>query len=168
MMKTAEPTASGDEALLTQFVKMGDPGSVVSVTEKGGVRNVTLSDYIGSLQAKLANEGSLGDAKRKELKNQAYKMLKASEKQYKEYESKLTDRYKKQGLDPENIFVLPSSPQSLEETKKAEMSPEEQRIRGMLRPAAGFGNTTTPSVAQPQGTAAGMSPEVQSLLNKYR
>ena len=123
MMKTADPTASGDEALLTQFVKMGDPGSVVSVTEKGGVKNVTLSDYIGSLQAKLAGEGSLGEAKRKELKDQAYKMLKASEKQYKEYESKSTVRYKKQGLDPENIFVLPSSEQLLEDAKKQATGP---------------------------------------------
>lgn len=118
MMKTADPTASGDEALLTQFVKMGDPGSVVSVTEKGGVKNVTLSDYIGSLQAKLTSEGSLGEAKRKELKDQAYKMLKASEKQYKEYTGNLTARYKKQGLDPENIFVLPSSEVLREDTKK--------------------------------------------------
>jgi len=123
MMKTADPTASGDEALLTQFVKMGDPGSVVSVTEKGGVKNVTLSDYIGSLQAKLAGEGSLGEAKRKELKDQAYKMLKASEKQYKEYESKSTVRYKKQGLDPENIFVLPSSEQLREDAKKQAAGP---------------------------------------------
>jgi hypothetical protein len=123
MMKTADPTASGDEALLTQFVKMGDSGSVVSVTEKGGVKNVTLSDYIGSLQAKLAGEGSLGEAKRKELKDQAYKMLKASEKQYKEYESKSTARYKKQGLDPENIFVLPSSEQLREDAKNQAAGP---------------------------------------------
>lgn len=123
MMKTADPTASGDEALLTQFVKMGDPGSVVSVTEKGGVKNVTISDYIGSLQAKLMNDGSLGEAKRKELKDQAYKMLKASEKQYKEYEGKLTARYNKQGLDPENIFVLPSSEQLREDAKNQATGP---------------------------------------------
>ena len=168
MMKTADPTASGDEALLTQFVKMGDPGSVVSVTEKGGTKNVTISDYITSLQAKLTDEGSLGEAKRKELKDQAYKMLKASEKQYKEYTDNLTSRYKKQGLDPENILVLPSSEQLRDEAKKVEMSPEEQRARGMLRPAAGFGNTLTPSAIQPQSSPVGVSPEVQSIINKYR
>ena len=123
MMKTADETASGDEAILTQFVKMGDPGSVVSVTEKGGIKNVTFNDYIGSLQAKLAGGGSLGDAKRKELKDQAYKMLKASEKQYKEYTGNLTARYKKQGLDPENIFVLPSSEVLREDAKKQAAGP---------------------------------------------
>jgi len=123
MIKTADRTPSGDEQLITAFVKMGDPGSVVSVTEKGGVRNVTLGDYIGSLQAKLAGGGSLDDPKRKELKDQAYKMLKASEKQYKEYEGNLTARYKKQGLDPENIFVLPSSEQLREDAKKQAASP---------------------------------------------
>lgn len=118
IMKTADPTASGDEALLTQFVKMGDPGSVVSVTEKGGVKNVTVGDYISSLQARLTSDGSLGEAKRKELKDQAYKMLKASEKGYKEYTGNLESAYKKQGLDPKNIFMLPSSEQLREEAKK--------------------------------------------------
>jgi len=123
MMKEAAPNASGDETLLTQFVKMGDPGSVVSVTEKGGTRNVTLSDYIGSLQAKLANDGSLSDAKRKELKDQAFKMLQAPQKQYKEYQSNLEPVYRKRGLDPKNIFVLPSSEQLLEDAKKQAASP---------------------------------------------
>jgi hypothetical protein len=123
MMKEAAPNASGDETLLTQFVKMGDPGSVVSVTEKGGVKNVTLSDYIGSLQAKLANDGSLSDAKRKELKDQAFKMLQAPQKQYKEYQSNLEPVYRKRGLDPKNIFVLPSSEQLLEDAKKQAASP---------------------------------------------
>jgi len=123
MMKEAAPNASGDETLLTQFVKMGDPGSVVSVTEKGGVKNVTLSDYIGSLQAKLANNGSLSDAKRKELKDQAFKMLQAPQKQYKEYQSNLEPVYRKRNLDPKNIFVLPSSEQLLEDAKKQAAGP---------------------------------------------
>jgi len=123
IMKTADPTASGDEALLTQFVKMGDPGSVVSVTEKSGVRNVTLTNYISSLQAKLTNDGSLGEAKRKELKNQAYKMLKASEQGYNEYTGKLEPVYKERGLNPKNIFVLPSSEQLREDAKKQTAGP---------------------------------------------
>lgn len=123
MMKEAAPNASGDEVLLTQFVKMGDPGSVVSVTEKGGVRNVTLSDYVASLQSKLASDGSLGDAKRKELKDQAFKMLQAPQKQYKEYQNNLEPVYRERGLNPKNIFVLPSSEQMLEEAKKQAAGP---------------------------------------------
>ena len=168
MIKTADPDASGDETILTQFVKMGDPGSVVSVTEKGGTKNVTVGDYIDSLRAKLTNEGSLSEPKRKELKNQAFQMLKASEKGYKEYQDKLEPVYKERGLNPKNIFVLPSSEQLREDAKKVEMSPEEQRARNMLRPAAGFGNTMTPSTMQPPASPVGMPPEVKSLLNKYR
>lgn len=123
IMKTADPTASGDEALLTQFVKMGDPGSVVSVTEKGGVKNVTFSDYIGSLQAKLANDGSLSAAKRKELKDQAFKMLNASKKQYEEYKDNSLPGYAERGLNPKNIFVLPSGEQLREEAKKQAAGP---------------------------------------------
>lgn len=123
VIKTADPNASGDETLLAQFVRMGDPGSVVSMSEKGGVKNVTFSDYIASLQAKLSSDGSLGDAKRKELKAQAFKMLQAPLKQYKEYQEKLEPVYRKKGLDPENIFVLPSSEQLLEEAKNQPAAP---------------------------------------------
>jgi len=172
MMKDAPPNASGDEELLTQFVKMGDPGSVVSVTEKGGTRNVTISDYMRSLQAKVMNEGSLGDAKRKELKDAAFKMLQAPQKQYKEYQGKLEPVYRKQGLNPENIFVLPSSEQLLENAKsqaaESQMSSEEQRVRAMLRPAAGFGNTMTPSQIPFQGsTFQGTPTDVDAILQQY-
>jgi hypothetical protein len=167
IMKTADSTASGDEALLTQFVKMGDPGSVVSVTEKGGVKNVTIGDYIGSLQAKLTSEGSLGEVKRKELKNQAFKMLNASKKQYEEYKDNSLPGYAERGLNPKNIFVLPSSEQLREDAKKVEMSPEEQRARNMLRPAAGFGNTMTPSTMQQQSRAVGNPSDVDSILKQF-
>ena len=123
IIKNAPENASGDETLLTQFVKMGDPGSVVSVTEKGGTRNVTLSDYATSLYAKLKNDGSLGDTKRKELKEASFRMLQAPLKQYKEYQEKLEPVYRKQGLNPENIFVLPSSEQILEDAKKQATGP---------------------------------------------
>ena len=170
MMKEAAPNASGDETLLTQFVKMGDPGSVVSVTEKGGVKNVTFSDYIGSLQARLVNDGSLSDAKRKELKDQAFKMLQAPLKQYKEYQEKSEPMYRERGLNPKNIFVLPSSEQILEDSKTQAAGPssEEARIRAMLRPAAGFGNTMTPSRIQPQGgTFQGTPTDVDAILKQY-
>lgn len=123
MMKQAPQNASGDEVLLTQFVKMGDPGSVVSVTEKGGTRNVTLSDYTTSLYAKLKNDGSLSDAKRKELKDAAFRMLQAPLKQYKEYQERLEPVHKEAGLNPKNIFVLPSSEQMLETAKQQAAGP---------------------------------------------
>jgi len=187
MMKEAPKNASGDEVLLTQFVKMGDPGSVVSVTEKGGTRNVTLSDYVTSLQAKLKNDGSLGDDKRKELKDAAFRMLQAPRKQYKEYQEKLEPVYTERGLNPKNIFVLPSSEQMLEEAKQQAAGPtgaintgtlpvtpasgqsaEEARIRSMLRPAAGFGNTMTPSQIQPQGgTFQGTPSDVDAILKQF-
>jgi hypothetical protein len=123
MIKKAPENASGDEILLTQFVKMGDAGSVVSVTEKGGTRNVTLSDYTTSLYAKLKNDGSLGDTKRKELKDAAFRMLQAPQKQYKEYQDNLDSVYRERGLNPKNIFVLPSSEQILEDAKNQAASP---------------------------------------------
>lgn len=67
----------------------------------------------------------------------------------------------------ENIFVLPSSEQLLEDAKKVEMSPEEQRMRSLLRPAAGFGNTMTPSQVPFQGsTFQGRPADVDAILKQ--
>jgi hypothetical protein len=130
-----------------------------------------LSDYTTSLYAKLKNDGSLGDTKRKELKDAAFRMLQAPQKQYKEYQDNLDSVYRERGLNPKNIFVLPSSEQILEDATKqagADMSTEEQRIRGMLRPAAGFGDTMTPSSPMvPQGRITIGGSDIQSILNKY-
>jgi hypothetical protein len=123
MMKTAEPTGVGDKVLLVQFTKMGDPTSIVSVTEEGNSRNITVSDYIASLEARIKSTGSLGDQQRKELKDQAFQMLKTSEKAYKEYKDNLLPAYTERGLNPKNIFVLPSSEQLREDAKKQAAGP---------------------------------------------
>jgi hypothetical protein len=171
MMKTAEPTGVGDKVLLVQFTKMGDPTSIVSVTEEGSSRNITVSDYIASLEARIKSTGSLGDQQRKELKDQAFQMLKTSEKAYKEYKDNLLPAYTERGLNPKNIFVLPSSEQLREDAKKqaaeSQMSPEEQRMRSLLRPAAGFGNTMTPSQIPFQGgTFQGRPTDVDAILKQ--
>jgi len=171
MMKTAEPTGVGDKVLLVQFTKMGDPSSIVSVTEEGSSRNITVGDYIASLEARIKSTGSLGEQQRKELKDQAFQMLKTSEKAYKEYKDNLLPAYTERGLNPKNIFVLPSSEQLREDAKKQAAGPakqlEEERIRGMLRPAAGFGNTMTPSTVQPQSRAVGNPSDVDSILKQF-
>ena len=123
MMKTAQPTGVGDKVLLVQFTKMGDPTSIVSVTEEGSSRNITMGDYIASLEARIKSTGSLGDQQRKELKDQAFQMLKTSEKAYKEYTGNLEPVYKERGLNPKNIFVLPSSEQLREDAKKQAAGP---------------------------------------------
>ena len=170
MMKTAEPTGVGDKVLLVQFTKMGDPTSIVSVTEEGSSRNITMGDYINSLEARIKSTGSLGNQQRKELKDQAFQMLKTSEKAYKEYTGNLEPVYRERGLNPKNIFVLPSSEQLREEARQQTVGPtsEEARIRSMLRPAAGFGNTMTPSQIQPQGgTFQGTPSDVDAILKQF-
>jgi hypothetical protein len=102
---------------------MGDPTSIVIVTEEGSSRNITVSDYIASLEARIKSTGSLGDQQRKELKDQAFQMLKTSEKAYKEYKDNLLPAYTERGLNPKNIFVLPSSEQLREDAKKQTGSP---------------------------------------------
>ena len=170
MMKTAELTGVGDKVLLVQFTKMGDPTSIVSVTEEGSSRNITMGDYIASLEARIKSTGSLGNQQRKELKDQAFQMLKTSEKAYKEYTGNLEPVYRERGLNPKNIFVLPSSEQLREEARQQTVGPtsEEARIRSMLRPAAGFGNTMTPSQIQPQGgTFQGTPTDVDAILKQF-
>jgi len=118
IMKTASKDAAGDDAMLTAFTKLGDADSIVSVAEKGVVRNVTLSDYVGSLKAKLTGGGSLPNEKRNELKAQGLKMVNIAQDEYEKYQDKLKPGYLERKLNPKNIFVLPDDRIVLEEIKK--------------------------------------------------
>jgi hypothetical protein len=50
-------------------------------------------------------------------------MLQAPLKQYKEYQDNSDSMYRERGLNPKNIFVLPSSEQILEDAKKQAAGP---------------------------------------------
>jgi hypothetical protein len=107
----ADQSGAGDIALVTSFMKMLDPTSVVRETEFATARDsggllATLQGYVSRIEdGKFLTEEQRADFKR--LSNQ---YLKAAEDQVAPVRSsyeKLIDNY---GLNPENIFVIGNEP----------------------------------------------------------
>jgi hypothetical protein len=153
---------------MTAFIKLGDPDSTVSMAESGQL----VASNIGEQAAKLVeqfnlNGGKLSDDMRKKIDLQADATMRSAKKSF---ESGVLAGFirtaKAQKLNPENVTGF-LSPVSVPEKDQGPTS-EEQRIRGMLRPAAGFGNTMTPSQIQPQGsTFQGTPTDVDAILKQY-
>lgn len=110
-MKTsaASGTGPGDIALITQFMKMLDPGSVVRETEFATAQNA--AGYYEGLKAKLVQIQGKGEiltpAAREQYVALAKQYLEAAEREGKQVESSMAPVIKNYGLNPENIFGAP-------------------------------------------------------------
>lgn len=98
-------TGAGDIALVTSFMKMLDPGSVVRETEFATAANSGgLLAKLSSMTSKIEKGQFLSTQQRLDFKNLAAKYLDAAKKQ----ESKVQDTYKgivqNYGLNPANVF----------------------------------------------------------------
>ena len=168
IVKNAEPTTVGDVAKMTAFIKLGDPDSTVSMAESGQL----VASNIGEQAAKLVekfnlNGGKLTPEMRRQIDSQADSTMRSSKKSFENGVLEGFNRTAKaQKLNPENVTGF-LSPVSVPEKNQGPTS-EEERIRAMLRPAAGFGNTMTPSQIQPQGgTFQGTPTDVDAILKQY-
>lgn len=167
-VKNAKPTTPGDVAKMTAFIKLGDPRSTVSMGESGQL----VASNIGEQAAKLVaqfnlNGGKLTGDMRKKIDAQADATMRAAKKSFENGILRgFNETAKRQKINPENVTgFLP--PVSIAEENQGPTS-EEERIRAMLRPAAGFGNTMTPSQIQPQGgTFQGTPSDVDAILKQY-
>jgi hypothetical protein len=167
-VKNAKPTTPGDVAKMTAFIKLGDPRSTVSMGESGQL----VASNIGEQAAKLVeqfnlNGGKLTDPMRKKIDAQADATMKAAKKSFENGILRgFNETAKRQKINPENVTGF-LSPVSIPEEDQGPTS-EEQRIRAMLRPAAGFGNTMTPSQIPFQGgTFQGTPTDVDAILKQY-
>ena len=167
----AEKKPIGDSAKIVAFIKLQDPGSVVSVTEKGQITSTTPIASLQSLIKKFTNDGILDDKTRSDIDSQSKIIFNTSKAEYEKIQNRTALIAKRYGLNPDNIISVydteleqqpaPAAPSSGQST-------EEARIRSMLRPAAGFGNTMTPSQIQPQGgTFQGTPTDVDAILKQY-
>jgi hypothetical protein len=100
-----DKTGAGDIALITSFMKMLDPGSVVRETEFASAQNT--AGLVGSLESwlKRLNSGELlKDEQRKTFANLAKKYMQAAEREDKRVRDDLGFVIKSYNLNPENIF----------------------------------------------------------------
>ena len=163
----ADKTPIGDSAKVVAFIKLQDPPSVVSVTEKGQITSTTPIASLKSLIAKFNNDGILDGGTRRDIDSQSKNIFDTAKSEYEKVQKNTTAIAKRYGLNPDNIISVYDTEAKKTEPAKVEMSPEEQRARGMLRPAAGFGNTLTPSTMQPQSRAVGNPSDVDSILKQF-
>ena len=107
----ADQSGAGDIALVTSFMKMLDPTSVVRETEFATARDsggllATLQGYVSRIEdGKFLTEEQRADFKR--LSNQ---YLKAAEDQVAPVRSSYERLIENYGLNPENIFVIGNEP----------------------------------------------------------
>lgn len=109
---------AGDLALITSFMKLLDPGSVVRETEFANA--LKTSGLLESLRAKKEQilEGDmLSPATREKFKTQAKKLISEASKQDKDIRSRYEKIVKNYGLNKENIFVTEEIKDESEEEK---------------------------------------------------
>jgi hypothetical protein len=168
-VKNAKPTTPGDVAKMTAFIKLGDPRSTVSMGEAGQL----VASNIGEQAAKLVeqfnlNGGKLTPEMRKKIDAQADATMRSAKKSFENGVLAGFNRTAKaQKINPENVTGF-LSPVSIPEEEDQGPTSEEQRMRSLLRPAAGFGNTMTPSQIPFQGsTFQGTPTDVDAILKQY-
>jgi hypothetical protein len=128
-------TSSGDASAITNLVKIDDPTSTVSITEAGRVEKGNLPEQFKGLVSELQGRGRLSEKTRNDVLRLARERMKTSQSEYDKYRDstkKIAERY---GLDPQNIFALPSeSLDSLLQPKKKQ-TPAEIRAGKSIPPA---------------------------------
>jgi hypothetical protein len=168
IIQNAENSVAGDRSRIVAFIKLQQPDSVVSVTESGQIEAPTASQKARAFMKRLANDGLLGDPARKELQSQAGSIYNASEFSFKKLKANTEKMASGYGINPKNVTGLFEVSEAKREELASGQSAEEARIRAMLRPAAGFGNTMTPSQMPPQGsTFQGRPIDVDAILKQY-
>jgi peptidoglycan hydrolase-like protein with peptidoglycan-binding domain len=167
----AERSPTGDGSKITSFIKLQDPSSVVSVTEKGQITSTTPIASLQALINKFTNDGILDDKTRNDIDKQSKNIFEIAKASYQKEKNNTIAIAKRYGLNPDNIipaYDTETEKQPAPPTPASGQSAEEARIRAMLRPAAGFGNTMTPSQIQPQGsTFQGRPTDVDAILKQY-
>jgi hypothetical protein len=111
----AEKTPIGDSSKIVAFIKLQDPGSVVSVTEKGQITTTTPIASLQSLVSKFNNEGLLDSKTRRDIDSQAKNIFESAKYDFEQFKKRETTIAKRYGLNPENIvsaFDVEEKPQA--------------------------------------------------------
>ena len=117
-IKAVDPTAAGDLALIFNYMKMLDPGSVVRESEYATAENSAgVPERIRRQYNKIIDGQKLGKIQRADFKKQASNLYSASLKTEKEVRGKLQKISKQYDLNPDNIFFM--EPEQAKETAEA-------------------------------------------------
>lgn len=102
----AEKTPIGDSAKVVAFIKLQDPTSVVSVTEKGQITSTTPIASLQSLIQKFNNDGILDNKTRLDIDSQSKNIFNTSKSEYEKIQNRTALIAKRYGLNPDNIISV--------------------------------------------------------------
>ncbi|MFA6064027.1 MAG: hypothetical protein WC736_15670 [Gallionella sp.] len=110
---SVDKSGAGDIALVTSFMKMLDPTSVVRETEFANARDTSgLLQKLQNQAQKLQSGAFLDDTQRQSFVRLAGQYMKAAEEHEKRTRAGLEKTVKSYNLDPENVFGSVESPPS--------------------------------------------------------
>lgn len=119
------PSAAGDLALIFNFMKMLDPGSVVREGEFATAQNAAgVPERVRNTYANLLSGERLSDKQRQDFVSQARRLFKRSEADNKKDVEKIVSIGKQFGVSRENILGS-----AVEEVPPPETAPQATRIR---------------------------------------
>jgi hypothetical protein len=134
---TAERSPTGDGSKITSFIKLQDPSSVVSVTEKGQITSTTPIASLQALINKFTNNGILDDKTRNDIDKQSKNIFETAKASYQKEKNNTIAMAKRYGLNPDNIIPAYDTelqlPAEVTQTNKTEPAP---RKKTGLPPAA--------------------------------
>ena len=100
------PSAAGDLALIFNYMKMLDPGSVVREGEFATAQNAAgVPDQIRNIFNRVASGERLNDNQRVDFVGQARGLMQVQERQYKAIQDQYRGIAQRTGIDPQNVIV---------------------------------------------------------------
>lgn len=105
------PSPAGDLALIFNYMKMLDPGSVVREAEFATAAQAgSFGDVIQAQVSRLMNGERLSPNMRADFVYQAEGLMKKQEQQFKKVQGQYTNIAKNTGVDPKNVIIDYTSP----------------------------------------------------------
>ena len=101
-----DPSAAGDLALIFNYMKMLDPGSVVREGEFATAQNAAgVPDRIRNLANRLVNGERLNENQRNDFVGQARGLMTRQERQYQKIQDQYRGIAKRRQIDPQNVII---------------------------------------------------------------
>lgn len=122
-----DPSASGDLALIFNFMKILDPNSVVRESEFATAQNSPgVSDRVRALYNRVLDGQRFTKSVREDFRGRAEKLFKSKERQFRRTESEFRNLARRNRIDPNKVFrtieFVPSKTKPFQSGEKGKLS----------------------------------------------
>lgn len=135
---TKSPSPAGDIALIFNFMKMLDPGSVVREGEFATAQNAAgVPDRIVNVYNRMLKGERLNPNQRQDFVSQSRGLMQRQERQYQGIQKQYSDIAKRTGVNPDNTIVNFSAPDAVPEVRLTPLTPPVKEGATATNPANG-------------------------------